>query len=264
MGFYGFNELEILHFFLSLVRVSCLFLLLPFFGDNNVPPLVKIFLAFTINLVVYPLSTVAGGMQALAVYAQSDLGILSLAFKEATVGLLLGFTAKLFFDGLAFAFGHMGMQMGFNMASVYDHHSESQVPVISQLIFILATLLFLGMNGHHLFLKALVDSFRLVPIGGLVFSTKIFLFVLETSSEVFWIAVKLSAPMALMIFLINCAFGIIAKAVPQINVLVVSFTVNILAGFTVILLTMPMLGTNVDEVFGLMMERVMSLMRMFT
>ncbi len=89
-----------------------------------------------------------------------------------------------------------------------------------------------------------------------MFTKSLVAYILETSTQVFWIAAKLSAPMALMIFLINCAFGIVAKAVPQINVFVVSFTVNILAGFLVLSLTMPMFGTNVGDVFKLMAERM--------
>jgi flagellar biosynthetic protein FliR len=256
---YGFGETEILHFFASLARVSCLLFLLPIFGDQHVPAPVRIFLAFTVNLIVYPLTLAGAGSVAAA--AQSDMGIALLAIKEATVGLVIGFTARLFFDGMTFAFGHIGTQMGFNMASVYDQHSETSVPVISQLIFTLAILVFLAADGHHLFLKALVHSFEVIPVGGLVVTKAIAAYVLETSTQVFWIAVKLSAPMALMIFLVNCAFGIISKAVPQINVLVVSFTVNILAGFAVILLTLPVFGTSVGEVVNLMMDRVMYLMK---
>jgi flagellar biosynthetic protein FliR len=258
MNMTGFSEAEILQFFSSLVRVGCLFLLLPIFGDNAIPPLVRIFLAFTVNLIVYPLALAAGAGQ-VAVLTTSEMGLVLLVLKEASVGLLMGFTAKLFFDGLSFAFGHMGNQMGFNMASAYDAHSESSMPVISHLVMILATLLFLALDGHHLFIRALVESYRVVPLGEFVFSKAVAAHVLETSGEVFWIAVRLSAPMALMIFLINCAFGIVAKAVPQINVLIVSFTVNILAGFLVLTLTMPVFGTNVSEVFRLMFGRMMSL-----
>lgn len=261
MNLYALNETEILQFFASLVRVSALFLMLPLFGDNNVPAIVRIFLAFTANLIVYPVAAAAGTTQ-MAGFLGSDLGIVMLVMKEAIVGVTIGFTAKLFFDALGFAFGYMGMQMGFNMASVYDHHNETNTPVISQMIMILATLLFLALDGHHLFLRALVQSYEVVPVGALVVSKAIALYVLDTASQVFWIAVKLSAPMALMIFLINCAFGIVAKAVPQINVLVVSFTVNIFAGFAVIVLTLPVFGTSVGEVFQLMFERMMSVMQM--
>jgi flagellar biosynthesis protein FliR len=263
MSGFGFTESEIVPFFASLTRVVALFVLLPVFGDSAIPQLVKVFLAFTVNLVVFPIAA-SQGLAHVGAAASTDLGIISLVVKEAAVGLVLGFTAKLFFEALTFAFAHMGNQMGFNMAAAYDHHSESNVPVISQMIMIFATLLFLTLNGHHFFLKALVQSYEAVPIGGFTLSRSAIKFVLETSTQVFWIAAKLSAPMALMIFMINCAFGIVAKAVPQINVFVVSFTVNILAGFLVLSLSMPMFGTSVGEVFQLMAGRVQGLLQVLS
>jgi flagellar biosynthetic protein FliR len=263
MSGFGFTENEIIPFFASLTRVMALFMLLPIFGDSNIPQLVKVFLGFTVNLVVFPVA-LSHGLAHFGPASQSDLGIISLVLKEGAVGLVLGFTAKLFFDGLTFAFAHIGNQMGFNMAAAYDHHTETNMPVISQMIMIFATLLFLVMNGHHFFLRALVQSYEVVPIGGFVFSRHVASFVLETSTQVFWIAAKLSAPMALMIFMINCAFGIISKAVPQIQVFVVSFTVNILAGFMVLALSMPMFGTNMGEVFQLMAGRIQGLLHVLS
>src|SRR5258708_3528373 len=125
---YGFSEAEIVPFFASLMRVSGLFLVIPIFGDSNIPPLVKIFLSFTINMLVFPIAAAQGLTQASA-HASTDLGIIGLVIKEGVVGLVLGFTAKLFFEGLSYAFGHIGNQMGFNMASTYDHHTEANVPV---------------------------------------------------------------------------------------------------------------------------------------
>jgi len=263
MSGFGFTESEIIPFFASLTRVVALFMLLPIFGDANIPQLVKVFLAFTVNLVVFPIAA-SYGLTHVGASTQSDFGIISLVVKEAAVGIVLGFTAKLFFEGLTFAFAHIGNEMGFNMAAAYDHHTETNLPVISQMIMIFATLLFLVFNGHHFFLRALVQSFEAVPIGAFVFNRSVANFVLETSTQVFWIAAKLSAPMALMIFMINCAFGIVAKAVPQINVFVVSFTVNILAGFLVLSLSMPVFGTNVGEVFQLMASRVQSLLQVLS
>ncbi len=259
----GFSEAEIIPFFASLTRIVALFLVLPIFSDSNLPQLVKIFLAFTINLVVFPVAASQGLVHVTAL-AGSDMGIAALVIKEGAVGLVLGFTAKLFFEALTFAFGHMGNQMGFNMAAAYDHHTESNMPVISHLIMIFATLLFLVLDGHHIFLKALVQSYSVVPIGGFEFTKNVAAFVLETSTQVFWIAARLSAPMALMIFMINCAFGIIAKAVPQINVFVVSFTVNILAGFLVLSLSMPMFGTDMGAVFQMMAGRLQELMHILS
>ncbi|HEY8278948.1 MAG TPA: flagellar biosynthetic protein FliR [Bdellovibrionota bacterium] len=259
----GFTEAEIIPFFASLTRVAGLFLVIPIFGDNNIPSLVKIFLAFTINMVVFPVA-VSQGLAHVGAASGSDMGIILLAMKEFAVGWIIGFTAKMFFEGLTFAFAHMGSQMGFNMATAYDHHQEANIPVISQMISIFATMLFLALNGHHIFLKALVQSYEAVPIGGIVFNKPMAAYVMETSTQIFWIAAKLSAPMAMMIFLINCAFGIVAKAVPQINVFVVSFSVNILAGFIILAFSMPVFGASVGDVFQKMAERMMNLMGFLT
>ena len=248
MNPYALNDIEIVKFFACFVRVGGLFIMLPFFGDNTIPPVARVFLSFTISLVLFPIVSHSPGSAAFQIPI-NDLGIFLLVIKEALIGIGIGFLAKMFFDAIGFAFGFMGLQMGFNMASAFDHHLESQTPIITQLMLALATLLFLATNGHHLFLTVLSKSFELLPLGGGNISREFLLYVFDTTSKVFWIAVKLSAPMALTVFLINCAFGIVAKAVPQINVLVVSFTVNILAGFLVITLILPMLGTNLGEIF---------------
>jgi flagellar biosynthesis protein FliR len=263
VNLYGFSEAEILLFFTSFCRVSAIFMLVPFFGDNHIPPTIRLALAFAVNMALFPVAANAVG-SIMPASSATDMGMVILIFKELTVGVILGFTAKIFFDGLAFAFAHVGTQMGFNMATLYDHALETSMPVISQMIMALTVLIFLAFDGHHFFLVALAESFRAVPLGTLVIKHDLLTHVLETGSQLFWIAVKLSAPMALMIFLINVAFGIISKAVPQINVLIVSFTVNILAGFVVLLFMFPLLGNSLNQVFGTMMERVLDVMRLMT
>ena len=259
MNLYAFNELQILIFFAALVRVGCLLLVMPVFNSNLIPPLVKVLLSFMITFALYPLVQ-AGSASIPAKDFQSTFGILTIVFREAFVGIVVGFVAKMFFDALNFAFAYMGLQMGFNIASAYDHHQEANVPVISQFVMILVTLIFLAVDGHHYLLKAIAETFSTVPVGTGVASKIVVGFILDTATSVFWIAVKLSAPMALIVFLVNCAFGVIAKAVPQINVLMVSFSVNILVGLLMVLLTIPILGSNSNEVFQQMFERVFAVM----
>ncbi len=260
MGVFAFNEFQILLFFAALVRIGCLMMLMPFFGDSTIPPLVKIFLSFILCLIMFPFIQ----SQATALphdIFETSIGITVIVFKEATVGLVVGFIAKMFFESLSFAFTYMGMQMGFTMAAAYDVHTEASIPMISKFVMILATLLFLSFDGHHMLIKAMLESFHMVPVGAAVINKHMVGYIMDAGSQVFWIAVKLSAPMALVIFLVNLGFGIIAKAVPQINVLVVSFTVNILTGFLVVLLTLPVLGLNVADVFHTMFYRMFEVLK---
>ncbi len=255
MGVFGLSQDQILIFFSAFVRIGFLFLLVPLFNDQRIPPVAKILLSFTITLILNPIIQ-HGGEKLDPVFFNSSLGIVVLLIKEAAVGLLVGFIAKMFFDGINFAFAHAGMLMGFNMASAYDLTTDSEIPLISQFITILAMLIFLAVDGHHMLLKGTMETFHVIPVGGVVIEKATFAYLLSLGGDVFWIAVRLSAPMALVLFLINCGFGIIAKAVPQINVLMVSFAVNILAGLFVIFLTLPIFGTSVTDVFGQMFSRM--------
>lgn len=260
MGLFSLNEFQILLFFAALVRVGCMFLLVPFFSDSTIPGPAKILLAFSLTLILFPIIQSRAFMLPPDTF-ETNMGIVTVVAKEAAVGLALGFVAKLFYEALSIAFGYMGMQMGFNMASLYDHHTETNTPVVSQFAMVLAMLIFLAMDGHHMIIKAAAESFELVPVGKMVFTKMISNYMLDIMDRVFWITVKLSAPMALVIFLLNVSFGIIAKAVPQINVLVVSFTVNILAGFLVLSLTMPVFGLSVADVFQEMVLRMGHLLK---
>lgn len=260
MSVFSFNEFQILLFFAAFVRVSFLAILFPFFGDNAIPPLVKIFLSFSLSLIMFPFIQSQAGSLPPNIF-DSSMGIVLIVMKEAMVGFVMGFVAKMFFEALSFAFTYMGMQMGFAMAAAYDHHTEANTPIISQFIMILATLLFLAFDGHHVLIRGMMESFQVVPVGMAAISKHMIAYIMDAGAQVFWIAVKLSSPMALVIFLINIGFGIIAKAVPQINVLVVSFTVNILAGLFVVILTLPVLGVNVNEVFQTMFHRMFEVLK---
>lgn len=259
MNLYAFNEFQLLLFFAALVRVGCLLVVMPIFNSALIPPTVKVLFSFCLGLILFPL--VQGNVAVAPAAFDSTVGLILIVGREAMVGLCIGFVSRMFFESLAFGFSYMGMQMGFNMASAYDPHQEAQVPVIAQFITILATLLFLAADGHHMLLKAVAETFRIIPLGGGTAAHTLVGYVMDAAKDVFWIAVKLSAPMALMVFLVNCAFGIIAKAVPQINVLVVSFGVNVMLGLLVVMLTLPLLGVNSNEIFQLMFARMFGVMR---
>lgn len=263
MGVFSLNEIEILVFFSALMRIGFLFMLVPLFNDQRIPVMIKILLAFSIALILNPV--IQHGANKLDPKAfESSLGISILLVKEAAVGLFVGFVAKMFFDAINFAFAHAGALMGFNMASTFDLSAETQIPLISQFTTILAMLIFIAIDGHHMLLKATLETFHVIPIGGLDAGKNAAAFILSLAGDVFWIAVRLSAPMALVLFLINCGFGIIAKAVPQINVLMVSFAVNIIAGLFVVMLTMPVFGTSITDIFGQMFSHMWAILKFMT
>ena len=105
-------------------------------------------------------------------------------------------------------------------------------------------------------INAIADTFEVLPLGMAVFGKSTSLYVMDVASSIFVTAVKIAAPIAVVIFLMNLAFGLIARAIPQINILIVSFTVNILVGLFTLFLVMPQLGGNIELVFQSMISHM--------
>lgn len=260
MNIYDLNPANLLYFFGSLVRISCIMVAVPIFSHAAIPGLVKILIAFAVSLVIFPLAY--SHVNASTMIDTDSLSQITLmTIKEALVGFTLGFIAKLIFDSMGFAFTFTGMQMGFMFSSLYDHTMEAQTPTVSQFIGVLATLLFVSLDGHHMIIKAISESFAVVPLGQGTITKAAASYMLDTGTQMFLIGLRLAAPVAVVIFIMNIAFGIIARAVPQINVIIVSFTVNILVGFTVLILFMPILDGNITSVTTEMFTRFYGILR---
>ncbi|MBI2712383.1 MAG: flagellar biosynthetic protein FliR [Bdellovibrio sp.] len=238
MYLFNFNVEEMLTFFCVLVRFSVLFSILPFIGDRTVPPMVKVLMSLVVTVALFPplLSTGKVHVADTYIWASTPAGIITTIVIEAFMGLVLGFTAKLIFDCIAFGANLVGNMMGFASASIYDPHQESQTEVIAQVQTTLAMLVFLAVDGHHLMLRAALDSYRFVGVGKATFGAAAGQRLVELSGEVFHAGLQLAAPVAISIFAVNVVFGVMAKSMPQLNVLVLSFSVTALVGLVVMLL----------------------------
>ena len=112
---------------------------------------------------------------------------------------------------------------------------------------IFASLFYLGVNGHHFLLTGLVDSFRLVPVSADLMKTgqikNIALFV----QQIVEVGLKFAAPVIVAILVVNLVLGVIGKTVPQMNVLVTSFPINILVGFVILMFTLPLMVDQMGD-----------------
>lgn len=229
-------------FLLVLLRVSALLIVAPIFGHRNYLGRAKIGLAFMVSLVIFPLVADAG----LAV----PQGLFPYAFmmmREVAMGLILGFAVLLLFVGIQFAGQLAGLQMGFGIVNVIDPQSSNQLSIMGQFLNILAILFLLCINGHHMILKGLVSSFEVVPLGQVVLTASVMSKVIALTSQVFVIAVKISAPILLALFLVSVALGVLARTVPQMNVFIVGFPVQIGVGMGVMMVGLPLFYVLVER-----------------
>ncbi len=226
------TEQLILFTFLFL-RIGAMLIMIPVIGERNVPLRVKGCLAILLSLLLLP--TVQIKLPALPSASEAEIFVLAVAMcSEAFIGIVIGFAAKIIFSGIQFAGQMIGIQIGFSIVNVIDPMSAAQVSVISQFQYLVAMLIYLAVDAHHIFIIAIADSYRVVAPFAYHFSGSLMQQILILSKELFVTAIKISAPVMAVLFFTNVALGVVARTVPQINIFIVGFPLQIAVGLTIL------------------------------
>jgi len=232
-------------FFLVFLRISTMVFLLPVFGYHGVPSQVKIGLSLVLALALFP------GVRATPILIPPGLPLfVAMIAKEMLAGALIGFVALLVFWGVQTAGGVAGFQMGFGIARVFDPQLQTQVPLVSQFQYLLALMIFLLINGHHVLLQGLSKSFDLIPLLGVRFSGPLGTELIKMTGQLFEVAVKISAPVIVTLLLTDIGLGILARTLPQMNVFIVGFPVKIGMGLIALFLSLPFFAYVLGKLFG--------------
>lgn len=213
----------------------------PILGNPSVPQRVKIGLAAAITFVVAP---VLGTMP--QVEAGSAAGLLILA-QQVSIGLAMGLAMRVIFTGVETAGQLIGLQMGLGFATFFDPQNGAQTPVMGQFLGMIATLAFLGLNGHLLMIEVLVQSFRELPVLGQPFSPFGWKLVAGWGGEIFRAGVLLSLPVVAVLLIVNLALGIMTRAAPQINIFAIGFPITLGAGLLVLTVTLPYFSSLLER-----------------
>lgn len=249
---FQFSPEELFSFFAVLVRVSVLLALIPIFGDKVIPAPVKVLLSLAVTLAIFPGLIKQGVVRPgdAVIWAASSWGIMKTILQEILVGVVLGYTARLVFDAIHVGASLISNMMGFAMASVYDPHHETQTTVIAEIQVAIAMLGFLALDGHHLLLHGALDSYRFCGIGEAGLNGMVQSRLIEMTGTVLKFGIQLGAPITLVMFGVNVAFGVFSKALPQMNVLVLSLGISAFAGMLVLMLSAPEFQTVAANVMG--------------
>ena len=204
----------------------------PLFNMRNIPIMARLGFAALCSFVIMPPLSGAWNVESLGV-------LMMLAMQEVAIGLLLALIVTLVFSVVNFAGHYVDTPIGFGMASVFDPAIGGQVPVFSQFYYVLAVLIFLGLDAHLWLLQAVQYSFRTIPFGGLVHLEPSFWLVMDLVKQVFLIGLQIALPIITTILLTDIGLGIVIRAVPQINVFVLGFPIKIVVGLAVVLFGLP-------------------------
>lgn len=211
-------------FFWVLIRVSIIIFLLPFFGAKGVPVMWKAGISFVIAVILTPV------VSAPMVFPTSIPEIMIGVMGEALFGLILALGIKTLLASVQLAGQFMSFQMGFSMARAMDPQTGTQSTVLTQFLYLFTVLIIFAMDGHHLFIRALAFSFETVPPNSISFGSSIGDVLIKNSSYMFILGLKIASPIIVALFLSNLCLGIVARTVPQINILMIGFPINIIIG----------------------------------
>ena len=234
------EELE--SFIFILLRVSSMLITIPILGSRAVPVRVKAGLSLMVTFLLFPFIK----------FHLPSLGILSLIsgmLGEVIIGIIIGFAGRLLFAGVQIAGQLIGFQMGFAIVNVFDPITSEQVSIIAQFQYLIAILIFLAVDGHHVFLYAIAESYRIISPLDFHFSPELMQSIVEISKDIFIIAVKIGAPIITALLMTSIGFGLIARTVPQINILIVGFPLKIAVGLIGIGLTLPIFTKIMSGIF---------------
>jgi len=216
---------QLLSFLLILARVSGIFVFTPFFGSLNIPVQARIILSVVLSY-LFALGTQRPGILFGATFTNLFIGVLG----ELVVGMAIGFAAHALFAGLQYAGQIAGFQIGFSFVNAVDPQTSSRSTSLSVYQNQIGLMLFLGINAHHWFIRAIGTSLTAVPPFTIHIGREFVFKMADLGAQVFVIGFQIAAPVTVVLLLTDIALGLIGRSAPQVHILVIGFPVKILVG----------------------------------
>ena len=245
-------------FTLVLGRLAGMFSALPLFGGERVPLQIRVVTIFAMTLVLYPVLKVK--------HFSIPADFISLALvvaAEVLIGVTLGLVVKVVLGAVEFCGQIIGMQMGFSISSLFDP-TMGQIPLMSLFQTLLAMLLFLTLGVHHDFIRAIAQSYAVLPIGGWHMSGSLLAFLVTTTSGLFVLGIKLAAPVIVALLATTVALGVMARSFPQMNVFMISMPLTIGIGFIVLGMSLVIFMRTLHSSFADMLQQLRVLLNLLS
>jgi flagellar biosynthesis protein FliR len=227
---------------LASIRPGAAFLAAPVFSAPQVPVLLRFVLAVAVGVPGSLMATVvlpSGGMVSAAGFA--------LIIGEVIIGLALGFALQTGFAATAIAGEAIGNAMGLGFAATIDPMSGHGTPAVGQVLTVLATLLFLSMDGHLAFFSVIIESYRALPVGGGLVSADAVGAVVALGGAMFAASVTLALPVVTGVILIQLVMALLARSAPALNLFAVGLPAALLGGLVLFAFATPVIGSAVTR-----------------
>ena len=190
-------------------------MIMPGYSSARVPVNVRLFVAIAVTLALTPL---LGGDVQTTFLAASPIALTKLMISEILIGALIGFMGRIFFAALETLGSAMATATGLSSPLGSPVEDSETLPSIASLIVLAATALIFITDLHWEVLRALVASYKAMPIGEGFGARYGLIQIADTFSKSFVLALRISSPFIIFSVLINFAIGLANKLTPQIPV----------------------------------------------
>ena len=225
-------------FMWPMLRISALLLAAPVFSLSALTVRIRVLLALALSVMVYPLFTWP------VIDPLSPAGLLEIC-NQLMIGAFMGLVLQIVTAAVVVAGQTISNSMGLSMASLIDPN-VGNVPVIAQFLLILSTLIFVGLGGHALLLALILESFATLPVGTTLFSPAAFGQLVSWSSMIFLGALLMALPVMVTLLFISIGLGVVTRAAPSLNIFSVGLPATIVAGFLVLMISLPSIGSRIQ------------------
>lgn len=252
---YEFTVYTFEYFLMILVRVASFAFVAPFFGMNNSPGRVKIGLSVFVALILYQVILPKESLE----YA-GTIEFAIIVLREGITGLLIGFAANICNSIIVFSGKVIDMEIGLAMANMFDPTTKSPSGLTGTMYNYFIMMLLIVTNMHHYILRALVDTFQVIPVSGTVFDWNHLMGTMTMFvTDLMVIGFRIVLPVFACNMILSCILGIMAKVAPQMNMFAVGMQIKILMGFGIMFLTIVLLPDISSFIFTEMKKMIVSM-----
>ncbi|WP_394898986.1 fused FliR family export protein/FlhB family type III secretion system protein [Clostridium paraputrificum] len=250
------NTAYFLALILVFIRLTSFFLVAKSLFPKGTPPILKGAIGMILSF-----SIISGINYQVVLEINNNYMLVYSVISEIMSGVILGFIANMIFDFIRMAGGYMDIQIGLSMMNMLDPSSETTSTPFSNLLYFISMVIFFIIDGHHLLIKCLIQSFKVVNIGQNIVFQDTFSVVLDAFREYFVIGVKIAIPLVLIIIITDLCMALVSRTVPAINVMILGMPVKMVVGLLTFIALLPIMIKIVSYAFNLIPDIIEEMLK---
>lgn len=252
----SFSVYHLEYFLLIFVRILGVVAVAPFFGTRGVPVRMRIGLALCIALVVASL------IEYTPLEYTTLIGYSLIVLKEGIMGLSVGLVANLCLSIIGLAGMFVDREIGFSMVTAFDSTTGTTSTISASFYNYTVMLIMLCSNMHYFVIRAICDSFYMIPIGKAVYHGEaLYQIALRFIQEYFVVGLRIALPIFISITLCNVVLGVMAKTAPQMNMFSVGIELKLILGLLIMFATVMFLPNITHIIYELTETIILDLIR---